>query len=169
MVARITFWIIMLLGGGVLGIYIDGRLFAGYPHEIYFHLVTLPLGLVTLRIVMIVSRNTGRLLARMGREGEVPRMDTNRLVTAGVYSCMRHPMHLGLMFFPFSLALILGSASFILIIAPIEMIVILVMIRLVEEPEAIKKFGDAYLEYMRQVPAFNLKPSCLVRLFKTEV
>ena len=167
-IPRITFWIAILLGGALLGIYLDARLFAGYLHDVYFHILTLPMGLVLLYAVMLVSRNTGRILAHMGRVGDLPRMETNRLVTTGVYSCMRHPMHLGLMFFPLSLALILGSASFIMIIAPAEMLLILVMIRFVEEPEAIRKFGDSYIEYMRHVPAFNLKPSCLAMLFKVD-
>ncbi len=169
MVSRITFWIIILLGGALLGIYLDARLFAGYLHDVYFHILTFPMGLVLLYAVMVVSRNTGRLLAQMGREGSLPLMETNRLVTTGVYSCMRHPMHLGLMFFPLSLALVLGSVSFIMIIAPAEMLLILVMIKVVEEPEAIRKFGDAYINYMKDVPAFNLKPSCLARLFKIDV
>lgn len=71
-----------------------------------------------------------------------------------------HPMHFGLLFFPWSLALILGSFSFILFIAPLEMLFMVVMIKLVEEPKVIRKFGDAYREYQKQVPMFNLRPVC---------
>jgi len=45
---------------------------------------------------------------------------------------------------------------------------LVMMIRFVEEPEAIRKFGDSYIEYMRHVPPFNLKPSCLAMLFKID-
>jgi len=31
-----------------------------------------------------------------------PRLETNKLVSTGVYDCMRHPMHFGLLFFPWS-------------------------------------------------------------------
>ena len=160
MMLRILIWVLMLLGGSALGIWLDSRWF----HELFtnpiFHLATLVVGIVLLRLVMRVSRYTGRLLARMGREGDLPRMDTNKLVTTGVYGCMRHPMHLGLLFFPLSAALILGSPTFILVIAPLEMLFMLALIKFVEEPETIRKFGDAYRQYQKQVPMFNFRPSC---------
>jgi len=110
---RILIWVVMIMGGGALGVWLDWRWF----HELFvnpvFHLATLVVGILLLRLVMRVSRFTGRLLARLGRDGELPRMDTNKLVTTGVYGCMRHPMHLGLLFFPMSVAWILGSPSFI--------------------------------------------------------
>ena len=37
---------------------------------------------------------------------------------------------------------------------------------LVEEPEALAKFGEAYLEYQRRVPMFNLHLDCLRHLFR---
>ncbi len=42
------------------------------------------------------------------------------------------------------------------------------MIKLAEEPEAIRKLGDAYRKYQKQVPLFNLRLSCLRRLLETE-
>jgi protein-S-isoprenylcysteine O-methyltransferase Ste14 len=153
-------WVLMLIGGGALGIWLDWRWFHALLVNPVFHLVTLVIGVLLLRLVMRASRHTGRLLARMGREGDIPRMETNKLVTTGVYGCMRHPMHFGLLFFPWSVALILGSPSFILFIAPLEMLFMVVMIKLLEEPEAIRKFGDTYREYQKQVPMFNLRPAC---------
>jgi protein-S-isoprenylcysteine O-methyltransferase Ste14 len=153
-------WMLMLIGGSVLGIWLDLRWFHALFVNPVFHLVTLVVGVLLLRLVMRASRHTGRLLARMGREGDIPRLETNKLVTTGVYGCMRHPMHFGLLFFPWSVALILGSPSFILFIAPLEMLFMVVMIKLVEEPEAIRKFGDDYREYQKQVPMFNLRHVC---------
>ncbi len=68
-------------------------------------------------------------------------METNRLVTSGYYACMRHPMHLGLLFFPWSVALIFGSVTFILLLAPLEMLSMIIMIKLLEENEAGKKLA----------------------------
>ena len=161
---RIIIWVIMLVGGGALGLWLDGRWFRPLLVSPLFHIVTLIAGTLLLRWVMRVSRATGRLLARRGREGEVPRMETNKLVTDGIYRCMRHPMHFGLLFFPWSLALILGSPTFILIIAPLEMAFLVAMIKLAEEPEAIRKFGDAYRQYQQQVPMFSLRRVCLRQL-----
>lgn len=157
---RILIWGLMLIGGGALSIWLDWRWFNELFVNPIFHLATFVVGLLLLNLVMRVSRHTGRLLASMGREGDLPRMDTNKLVTTGVYGCMRHPMHLGLLFFPWSAALILGSPTFILVIAPLEMLFMLALIKFVEEPEAIQKFGDAYRDYQKQVPMFNLRPTC---------
>jgi len=156
----------MLIGGGILGISLDLQWFHSLFVNPLFHLATLSAGIFLLRLVLRASRHTGRLLARLGREGDIPRMETNKLVTTGVYSCMRHPMHFGLLFFPWSVALILGSPTFILVIAPLEMLFILIMIKLVEEPEVIRKFGDSYREYQKQVPGFNLCPDCWRQIVK---
>ncbi|MHA1228444.1 MAG: methyltransferase family protein, partial [Candidatus Hodarchaeales archaeon] len=88
--------------------------------------------------------------------------------TTGFWECMRHPMHLALLFFPLSVALILGSPTFIIILAPLEILIMLAMIKFIEEPEAISKFGDAYREYQKQVPMFNLRPECWLQLLKED-
>ena len=161
-------WFIFLFGGAALGIFLDLRWFPQLWHSLWFHGATLLPGLLLLRLVMLISRNTGRYLARKGREGEVPRMQTNRLVTDGMYGCMRHPMHLGLMLFPWSFALIVGSPAFILLIAPAETLLILLLIKVVEEPEARKKFGKAYDDYMKKVPGFSFRKECLKMLLHSE-
>ena len=79
---------------------------------------------------------------------------------------MRHPMHLGLLLFPLSFAFLTGSPSFIFIISPAEMLLMLLLIKLIEEPEAVRKFCDEYREYMKQVPRFCFRKECLKELFK---
>ena len=154
----------MLFGGGIFSIWMDYRLFSFIFSNIYFHLLTMVLGIPLLYFVLLVSRNTGRFLARMGRVGDIPRMETNRLVTSGMYGCMRHPMHFGLLFFPLSIALIIGSPFFILIISPLEIVFMILMLKFFEEPEAIKKFGEEYIDYKSKVPMFNLRLSCILHL-----
>ncbi len=162
--ARMVTWFVMLVGGSAVSLWLDWRWARSWLLNPWFHLITLIVGVLLLRFVLIVSRNTGRLLARLGREGDIPRLETNRLVDTGPYGCMRHPMHFGLLFFPPAVALILGSPTFILFLAPLEMLFILTMVKLVEEPGAIRKFGDEYREYMKRVPMFNLRPSCIRQL-----
>jgi len=164
--ARLLIWFLMLFGGAIAGIWLDLLRCREWLLNPFFHLITLALGALLLRFVLTISRNTGRFLARFGREGDIPRLETNKLVTEGPYSCMRHPMHFGLLFFPLTVALIVGSPSFILLIAPLEMLLIVLLVKFVEEPEAIRKFGEAYREYQRRVPMFNLRPSCLRRLLR---
>ncbi len=159
----------MLVGGSGLSLWLDWHWARSLLLNPFFHLLTLVAGLFLLRFVMRVSRYTGRLLARLGREGDIPRMETNKLVTTGIYGCMRHPMHLGLLLFPWAVALILGSPFFLLALAPLETLFILAMVKLVEEPGAIAKFGDEYREYQKRVPAFSLRLDCLRQLTGQEV
>ena len=163
---RLLLWVLLLVGGATAGIWLDLRHFPRLFSNPWWHLLSLSLGLALLFLVFRVSRVTGRTLARLGREGTLPRMETNRLVTAGPYACMRHPMHLGLLLFPWAVALILGSPSFILCVAPLEMVLMVAMVLTLEEREALRKFGAAYAAYRRRVPAFNLRPACLRRLWK---
>ena len=163
-VARILVWFVMLVGGVWGGYLLDARLFSHLYGNLWVHLVSFIIGLSLLKLVMTISRNTGRTLAKFGREGELPRMETNILVTEGVYHYMRHPMHLGLLLFPFAFAFLAGSPSFVLLIAPVEVIFMILMIKWVEEPEAIRKFGDAYRAYMKKTPWFCLKKDCLKML-----
>ena len=47
------------------------------------------------------------------------------------------------------------------------MILMLIMIRFMEEPEAVKKFGKDYLDYKAAVPFLCFKIKCLRELLKT--
>jgi len=161
---RILIWIIMIFGGSIFGYYLDYLMFENIHQNIIPHIVSLLIGAFLLFLVMKISKNTGRTLAKYGRKGELKRMQTNILTKQGVYKYMRHPMHLGLLFLPLAVAFLIWSPSFILIIAPVEMIFILIMIKLVEEPDTIRKFGDEYLEYKKQVPWFCFKMKCLKKL-----
>jgi len=163
---RIAMWLIMVFGGAAISIYFDTVYFSSLLHSIGFHLISFVFGLILLRLVLKAAKNTGRYLAKMGREGDIPRLRTNKLVTDGLYGCMRHPMHFGLMFFFPAFALLIGSPFFIMILAPLEMIFMIVMIKLMEEPEAERKFGQAYREYKKQVPFFSIKKDCLKMLLK---
>lgn len=163
--ARIIVWFILLPGGLIAAITLDLHFFRTVFSSLSFHIVSSLFGLMLLRLVVNASRKTGRLLAREGRVGKLPRMETNRLVTTGIYGCMRHPMHLGLLFFPLAVGLVAGSPSFILLFAPLEAFFILVMLKFYEEPEAIRKFGDEYRAYQRRVPMFDFSVECLRELF----
>ena len=44
----------------------------------------------------------------------------------------------------------------------------MVMIKLIEELEAIKKFGEEYKKYMRKVPILSLKWKCLKMIFEKQ-
>ncbi|NOX84944.1 MAG: isoprenylcysteine carboxylmethyltransferase family protein [Chlorobi bacterium] len=167
MILRLIIWLILIFGGIAGGYYIDDILFENIHENVLFHIICSAVGIFLLFLVITISKNTGRTLARYGRKGKLKRLETNVLVREGVYQYMRHPMHLGLMLFPLSVAFLAGSPSFILIIAPIEILFMLIMIKVLEEPEAIRKFGDDYREYKQQVPGFCFRITCLKELLKT--
>ena len=156
----------MLLGGAAISIYTDLNYFPALFLDIIWHLFSLFVGVWLMKSVITISKNTGRTLAKYGRKGNIKRMETNVLVKEGVYKYMRHPMHLGLLFFPLSFAFILGSPTFIAAVAPLEALFMVIMIRIVEEPEAIRKFGTEYKEYMSTTPGFCFRKECLKALFQ---
>ncbi len=166
MVFRLIVWFIMIFGGIAGGYYLDSKYFNGIRTDLFFHIVSFIAGIFLFRLVIRISKNTGRTLAKYGRKGKLKRGETNVLVKAGPYKYMRHPMHLGLFLFPLAVGFLVGSPSFILFIAPAEILFMLVMIKFFEEPEAIKKFGDDYIEYKKAVPPFCLKKECLKELLK---
>ncbi len=168
MIFRIAIWIFFIFGGLTAGIFMDINFFPKIWYSWIWHSIFFIIGILLLKLVLTISKNTGRTLAKYGREGKLERMQTNKLVKNGVYSCMRHPMHLGLFLFPLSFAFLSGSLSFIIIIAPIEILLMLIMILTIEEPEAIKKFGKEYNDYKKEIPAFNFRINCLKKLLTQE-
>jgi len=162
-VVRIALWVFLLLGGAIYGVSkdIDTPLW----HSYIFHAVTLVLGYFVLVFAFRSAANGGRELKK-GRVGDIPRLETNHLVTTGIYSCMRHPMLFGLTLLPLGVALITGSLTFITVIAPFEMIFIIFMVVVFEEWEVRKKFADEYKEYAKNTPMVSFNKECLKRLFK---
>ena len=165
-VIRIILWLIMLIGGAVVAICADKD--SSLFHNFIFHLISGTFGILVTTLAFRAAANGGKELAK-GRVGDIPRLETNRLVTSGIYSCMRHPMLFGLTLLPLGWALLLGSPTFITIIAPLEMIFIIFMVLVFEEMEVKRKFGDAYEAYKREVPPISFKKECLRELFKSKL
>ncbi len=164
-VIRIILWILLLAGGTAAGIRLDMELFRDLFFSPLFHATTLIPGLIMMRYAFRAAGNGGRELARSGREGDIPRLETNRLVVSGIYARMRHPMLFGLMLVPMALALMVGSPSYILFIAPAEMAFIALMVLTLEEGECRAKFGEEYKKYAERVPAVCFRAECLKMLF----
>ena len=164
-VVRILIWLVLLIGGALFSIRCDLHCFPELFGRLSFHLLFLPLGLAVLCLAFRAAAVGGRELARQGREGDLPRLETNRLVTTGIYRCTRHPMLFGLTLLPLGVALLLGSPTFILFVAPAEALFILLMILTLEEREAIAKFGDAYREYRHTTPLVPRSLRCWRMLF----
>ncbi len=161
-VIRIVLWVLMLVGGAGVGVFYDRE--NPFFQDFYFHMLSAGIGSVIIILAFRAAGNGGRALSS-GRVGEIPRLETNRLVTSGIYSCMRHPMLFGLTLLPLGWALLLGSPTFIMYIAPFEMLFIVIMVVVFEEMEVHHKFGEAYREYAAKVPMVSFQWHCLKRLF----
>jgi len=162
-IVRIVLWLVMLIGGAWYSLLHDYNnvLF----RDIYFHILSAGAGIIVLIFAFRAAANGGRELTK-GRVGDIPRLETNRLVRSGIYSCMRHPMLFGLTLLPLGWALLLGSPTYIILVAPIEMFFIIMMVLIFEEMEVDKKFAKEYAEYRKEVPMVSLRLECLKLLFK---
>lgn len=160
---RLFLWFVMLAGGTVYSVNKDWgtMLFS----NVWFHLFSAFFGILILGLAFRAAANGGRELTK-GRVGDIPRMETNRLVTTGIYSCMRHPMLFGLTLLPLGWALLLGSPTFIIVIAPLEMLFIVIMVIVFEEMEVRRKFSKEYERYAENVPMVSFERRCLKDLFR---
>ncbi len=75
---------------------------------------------------------------------------TERIVTTGVYSVVRHPQYLGGLLAHVGISFLL-SAFYSLVSTPLVVLIVYVISRK-EEEELIKEFGDEYEGYKRRVP-----------------
>ncbi len=83
-----------------------------------------------------------------------------RLVTAGIYSCMRHPAQFGSIFFGLGIAFLTAKLLVILYGGWVSFLA-LYFILYIEERETIKNFGEAYCIYAQKVPPFTFSISCM--------
>jgi len=164
-VVRIVLWLVMLLGGATVAIEADKN--SPLFQSPLFHIIAALLGLIIIRLAFRAAANGGKELTK-GRVGNIPRLETNKLVMTGIYNCMRHPMLFGLTLLPMGWALLLGSPTFITIIAPVEMLFIIFMVLIFEENEVKQKFPTEYESYKQNVPLISFKRSCLKRLFTSK-
>jgi protein-S-isoprenylcysteine O-methyltransferase Ste14 len=84
----------------------------------------------------------------------VPMNPPEALVTSGPYRWVRNPMVTGVFAVLAGLGLLLQSIGIVLIWTPAYVLLHWVELKRVEEPELVRRFGDAYLDYQRQVPMF---------------
>lgn len=76
------------------------------------------------------------------------------LVTAGPYERSRNPMIAGLILQLFGLGLLIGSVGLTLIATPALLVASIAGLKLVEEPELVRRLGAPYVDYRRRTPMF---------------
>jgi protein-S-isoprenylcysteine O-methyltransferase Ste14 len=75
---------------------------------------------------------------------------TEKIVTRGVYSLVRHPQYLGGLLAHVGISF-LASAWYSLLSSPL-MILLILLISWKEEKELIREFGEEYEDYREKVP-----------------
>lgn len=117
-------------------------------------------GIPLLFLSLFLTSTGGRTLARYAHQKPRETIWSDQFTEFGIFSCMRHPMHLGLAITPLSVALLSGwvwaiwgcgwgvAAAYWFVLH-------------IEEKDVLEKFGAAYSDYMLRVPPFSLKPGCI--------
>jgi len=77
-----------------------------------------------------------------------------QLVTNGMYGVIRNPMLTGWTLLLIGVGILLQSFVFLAVFMPAFLLLHIVYLKLVEEKEMEKKFGQAYTDYRRRVPMF---------------
>jgi len=84
----------------------------------------------------------------------VPTSPPPKLITNGLYGCIRNPMALGMLLILEGLGFYYGSLSLIVFFAPLPVVLYVLYIKAVEEPELEMRFGNEYVDYKKRVPMF---------------
>jgi protein-S-isoprenylcysteine O-methyltransferase Ste14 len=75
-------------------------------------------------------------------------------VTDGLYKYIRNPMHLGWALVLIGLSFTLSSLAILVFFLPVFIAAHILYLKLIEEKELEKKFGQSYLDYKKRVPMF---------------
>ena len=123
------------------------------------------LGVVLFFYSMFLASSGGRTLAKFGHKDEHETFWPDKFQAVGIFSCMRHPMHLGLAIFPVAVTLISGYVLAIVtsgwgVAAAFWFVVY------IEEKDTMEKYAGTYPEYIKTVPPFSLSIRCVKEAFK---
>lgn len=143
-------WITIFLPGWIWPLSLSG----------IFRWITLVVGLIIFIMAILLAAIGGKTLKHFAHQDGHQTFWPDKFTAAGIFSCMRHPMHLGLALFPVGIALIWGSIPVILA-SGWGVVAALWFVLVVEEKETLHHFGDEYSRYMQQTPPFTLSPTCL--------
>jgi len=119
------------------------------------------IGLIGIVFSVRLLQLSGRYLREFGdaKEWGV----TTKLVTIRLYSCVRHPHHLGIGLIISSLSLLIGGPVTFIINTVVIWILVIWFLKRIEEPELIQKFKDDYKKYMENVPMIIPDMKCLFK------
>ena len=94
---------------------------------------------------------TTKAQREIGKGTPMPLMATQKLIIQKPYSYCRNPLFFGLLNFYFGISIVIGSISSVVVVT-IFSAIILSYVKLIEEKELEKRFGDDYMVYKRITP-----------------
>ena len=154
MKSKFLFWVIVYIGILLVGLISDWHIVG--ICKFILSLLGIFMTIYALALSSIAGKTLKRYAHQESNSGFVP----DRFTSFGIYSCMRHPMHLGIGLLPLGIALMFGNIAAILaggwVLAAAFWFVLTI-----EEPETMSLYKDSYIEYMQKVPAFNFSLKCV--------
>ena len=130
------------------------------PWSTFLYLL-IPAGAGLILYGLMLNALAGKTLKRYGHmEIKKGIRKPDRLVTEGIYSCMRHPAQFGSIFFGMGIALLTMKLIAILYAGWVSMLA-LYFILSIEERETIELFGERYCEFMKNRKPFTFSYRCL--------
>jgi protein-S-isoprenylcysteine O-methyltransferase Ste14 len=140
----LTAWI---TGGVFLWIYRSQLLATAWPS---WSMIAAGVALIGVEVYLFIR--VERELGSRRLVGHAELTNTGEIFTGGLYAYVRHPRYTGMFCAVVGAALLAGTSRLWVLIA-LWWILALVVIHF-EERELTKRFGPAYMEYRRRVPAF---------------
>lgn len=90
---------------------------------------------------------------------------TKKFVDTDIYSWIRHPSVVGKLIGVIALGILMRTSAFLIFIVPILLVYSIITNILIQERFCIKKFGDDYIRYKKEVPMLIPKISRIRRYF----
>ncbi len=109
-------------------------------------------GLILFAVALVVRLSAIRALGKFWSL-HLEIREEHKLITEGIYRHVRHPAYLAIMLEVMSVPLV-ANAYYVLGMALLVYVPVLLMRCSREEQEMIKKFGEQYVQYRKEVPAF---------------
>jgi len=131
-------------------LYMDGAL--GFPRLLSGSLGIL-IGVVLLTVGLVIWGWCVVWFMR-AKGTPVPFNPPQELVSVGPYAWSRNPMLTGVFAFLFGIGFLLHSVSMVFVWTPVFVAFNVLELKLIEEPELERRFGDSYIKYRRHVAMF---------------
>ncbi len=136
------------------------EIFVKSPSPLWLIYLSLPIGLFLMVYGLLLNAIAGRTLKKYGHF-EITKgiKKPEKLVTVGIYSCMRHPAQFGSIFFGIGISLLTANI-YAMLFAGWYAFSAIYFILCIEERETLEQFPE-YCELLRSRKPFNSSLSCL--------